>query len=99
SENGVFIIVFLKITNLSGDQQVVPRDLFKISDGQGQEFKATKSAIQVAYVLKKGLQPLLDSPIAGKQTRESVVIFEMPAEATGLQLHMQGANETLALGS
>jgi hypothetical protein len=98
SENGTYLIVFLKVTNLSGTQQVVPRDLFTVHDGQGQEFKATKSAIQVAYVLNKGMQPLLDAPLGANTARDSVVIFDLPADASGLTLNMAGATDTLALG-
>jgi hypothetical protein len=98
SENGVYLIVFLKVTNLTATQQVVPRDLFMVSDTQGQAFQATKSAIQVAYVLNKGMQPLLDAPLAANAARESVVIFDLPADASGLTLQMQGAGDKLALG-
>ncbi|MEM7535459.1 MAG: DUF4352 domain-containing protein [Chloroflexota bacterium] len=102
SERGMYLIVFVEVTNSSGTLQVVPRDLFKLSDGQGNEYKAVKSAIQVAYVQHKGkeqgLEIILDSPMQNDEVRAGVVVFEIPEEASGLMLSLKDSSETLNTG-
>jgi hypothetical protein len=96
--DGNFLVVFLKLTNQGDQMQVVARDLFKVRDGQGQEYDPARSAVQVAFVLQRGMQLSLDSPLAADATRDSVIIFDVPEDAAGLELMMDGAEDTLALG-
>lgn len=102
SEAGTFLVVFAKIRNTSGSLQVVPRRLFLVRDGAGNEYNASKSAIQVAYVQsegkRQGLDILLDSPIPNAEERNGVLIFDLPADAGNLVLVMEGTEDTLTLG-
>ncbi|MEM7034883.1 MAG: hypothetical protein AAF629_35410 [Chloroflexota bacterium] len=98
SEEGVFIIVFVKAKNDTGVLQVVPRDLFLIVDSQGREYKATKSAIQVGYGLLAGMTVLLDAPMKVGETRESLLTYDVPNDATELKLKIKGTDQTIALG-
>ena len=68
---GTYLIVFVDVKNSGQALQVVPRDLLTIVDGQNQEVKATKSAVQVAYILPHNMELLLDSPLqAGERPGE-----------------------------
>jgi hypothetical protein len=95
---GEFLVVFAKVSNHGQVMQVVGRDLFITRDGQGQEYKPVKSAVQVAYVLEHGMEPSLDSPLAAGASRDSVVIFDVSPDATDLTLGFDGAEESLKLG-
>lgn len=95
---GIFVIVFVKVTNLGKDLQMIPRELLRLRDAQGREFHATKSAIQVAYILPRGMELLLDSPMAPGASRESIIIYDVPMKASGLRMTMEGTEETLDLG-
>jgi hypothetical protein len=44
---GDFLVVFAKIDNQGQAMQVVGRDLFTVRDGDGQEYKPVKSAVQM----------------------------------------------------
>lgn len=96
--DGEFLVVFARVSNHGQAMQVVGRDLFVVRDGQGQEYTPVKSAVQVAYVLQHGMEPALDSPLAAGKSRDSVVIFDVSPDATGLTLGLDGTAETLKLG-
>ena len=95
---GIFVVVFVKATNISKEMQMIPRDLVILRDAQGREFGVTKSAIQIAYILPRGMELLLDSPMAPGASRESVLIYDVPTDATELKLTMKGTEETINLG-
>lgn len=95
---GDFVVVFATVTNHGGDMQVVGRDLFVIRDGADQEYKPVKSAVQVAYILEHGMELSLDSPLAAGASRDSVIIFDVPSEATDLKLGLAGTDATVKLG-
>jgi hypothetical protein len=95
---GTFLVVFLKITNQGSTLQIVPRNLIKVRDGEGQEYNPVRSAVQVAFVLQRGTGISLDSPQPAGETRESVIIYDIPAGSTGLELIMDGTDESLTLG-
>ncbi len=98
AEKGIFIFVFVEVENLSQALQVVPRDLLTLVDSQGNEYKATKSAIQVAYILPRDMALLLDSPMKAGEKRTSLVIYDVPSDASGFNLLIKGSDETLAVG-
>jgi len=96
--DGEFLVVFARVSNHGPEMQVVGRDLFTVRDGQGREYTPVKSAVQVAYVLQHGMEPSLDSPLAAGKSRDSVVIFDVPPDATELTLGLDGTADTLKLG-
>lgn len=95
---GDFLVVFATVGNQGQEMQVVGRDLFTLRDGQGQEYSPVKSAVQIAYVLEHGMQPSLDSPLPAGQTRDSVIVFDIPSGAEDLVLGLKGTEESLDLG-
>ena len=90
-------IVIMKFDN-TGVLQVVPRDLFLIVDSQGREYKATKSAIQVGYGLLADMTILLDAPMKVGETRDSLLTYDVPTDASDLKLKIKGTDQTIALG-
>jgi hypothetical protein len=95
---GTYLIVFIKVTNSGQALQVVPRELLKVIDGQNKEFKATQSAVQVAYILPRKMELLLDSPLPAGESRESIIIYDVPSDSSGLKLAIEGAEDTIDLG-
>lgn len=95
---GIYVIVPVKVTNIGEELEMIPRELLRLRDAQGQEFQATQSAIQVAYILPRSMDLLLDSPVASGEARESVIIYDVSTEATGLMMTVEGTEETLDLG-
>ena len=96
--DGSFLLVFADVTNGGDAMEMVGRNLFVVKDGQGEAYVPVKSAVQVAYVLQHGLEPSLDSPLGAGKTRESVIIFDVPIDASDLVFSIDGADETLNLG-
>jgi hypothetical protein len=77
---------------------VIPRDLVRLRDAEGTEYPATKGAIEIAYVLQKGGETILDTPVAPGASREGVIVYDVPSRATGLIVTVEGAEETIVLG-
>ena len=102
SEQGIYLIVFTTVRNGSGTLQVVPRDLFTLTDGTDTEYRPTKSAIQVAYIQHKGkeqdLEIVLDSPMKDGEEREGVIVFEVSTDGAEYTLRIKDASDTLAIG-
>ena len=95
---GTYVVVPIRVTNKGTEMQLIPRTLLRLKDGQDREFEPTTSSIQVAYVLPRGIEPLLDSPMAADASRESIIMFDVPTDASGLKLTVAGVEETLGLG-
>lgn len=98
AQNGVYVIVPVRVTNHMKEMDVVPRDLLVLVDDQGNQAPGCHSSIQVAYVHMFEIDLLLDSPLAAGATRDSVCLFDVSMEATGLKLGVQGSTETFAVG-
>jgi len=98
AENGVYVIVPVRVTNHMKEMDVVPRDLLVLIDDQGTQAPACHSTIQVAYVHLFEIDLLLDSPLAAGATRDSVCLFDVSTKASGLKLGVKGTTETTAVG-
>lgn len=95
---GVYIVVPLKVSNVGSEMQLLGAEEIAVSDAQGREFRPTVSAVQVAYGLPRGMEIILDSPLAAGASRESIIIYDVPPDATGLQLVLKGSEDRLDLG-
>jgi len=95
---GIYVIVPLKVKNVGSDMQLLAASDIALMDAQGNEFQPTQSAVQVAYGLPRGMEIIMDSPLGAGATRESIIIFDVPASAKGLQLALKGAQDRLDLG-
>ena len=98
AENGVYVIVPVRVTNNMKEMDVVPRDLLVLVDDQGNQALGCHSTIQVAYVHMFEIDLLLDSPLAAGATRDSVCLFDVSTDASGLKLGVKGSTETFAVG-
>lgn len=98
----IFLVVFVDASNQSSTLKVMARDLLLVRDETGTEYKATKSALQVAYLeqdgSKEGYTVVLDSPLQPGKSRQGVVTFEVPDAATDLELILRGTDLALVLG-
>lgn len=95
---GVYVIVPVRVTNHMKEMDVVPRELLVLIDDQGNRTPACHSTIQMAYIHFEMIDLLHDSPLEAGATRDSVCLFDVSTEATGLKLGVQGSTETFALG-
>lgn len=96
--SGIYVVVPVKVANVGKEMAVVPRELLTVKDGQGREFQACHSTIQAAYILPRKMDLLLDSPLGQGATRETVALFDVPTNATGLRMCLQGTDTSVELG-
>lgn len=98
---GVYLIVYLQVSNLADETRLFPPDLAKVTDAQGQEFITTSSTPQFAYIQtqpQRGLELLIDSPVPAGATRNTFLMFDIPTDSEGLSLVMDSAEGALELG-
>ena len=98
AEEGVFLVVPVMLSNASAEMDVPPVDLFIVQDAQGGEHEPTGSTIQIAYILIKEGEIVMDTPMAAGDKREGHVVYDIPLEAAGLTMRVGDAAETIALG-
>jgi len=96
---GIYQIVFLRVTNNNDDIMLFPPDLVKLRDAEGNEYPPTSSTAQFAYLQSHSdLDLLIDSPVKPGETRNTLLIFDVPNKAQGLVLVMRGVDDTINLG-
>ena len=96
---GTYIIVLLRAVNHESDIRLFPARLLTIQDGEGNVYKPTGSTVQFNLArIRPGVELLLDSPMMGIESRECLLIFDVPSGAQDLTLHMEGVEEALRLG-
>ena len=98
SLEGIYVIVPVRVTNHMKEMDVVPRELLVLVDDQGNRAPACGSTVQMAYVHLREIDPLLDSPLAAGATRDTVCLFDVSTEVTGLNLGVKDSTETAAVG-
>ncbi len=98
----IYLLVFLDLSNTGTVLKVVDRSLLQVRDAAGNEYSASISAHQVAYLeqdgSKEGYSIVLDSPLQPGKSRRGVVTFLVPDSATGLQLMFKDFDGTIELG-
>lgn len=101
-DGNIYLLVFLDLSNTGTVLKVVDRSLLQVRDAGGNEYRASISAHQVAYLeqdgSKEGYSIVLDSPLQPGKSRRGVVTFLVPDSATGLQLMFRGFDGTIELG-
>ena len=96
---GVYLIVFLEVSNKNDGILLFPPDLVKVTDSQGREFLSTTSTPQFAYWQSRmELDLLIDSPVPGGATRDTFLMFDVARDAQDLSLSLEGAEDTVSLG-
>lgn len=98
----IYLLVFLDLSNTGTVLKVVDRSLLQVRDAAGNEYSASISAHQVAYLeqdgSKEGYSIVLDSPLQPGKSRRGVITFLVPDGATGLQLMFKDFDGTIELG-
>ena len=101
-DGNIYLVVFLELANTGTALKVVDRGLLQIQDAAGNEYSASISAHQVAYLeqdgSKEGYTIVLDSPLQPGKSRRGVVTFLVPDSATGLQLKFKGFDDAIDVG-
>ena len=101
-DDNIYLLVFIDLSNTGTVLKVVDRSLLQVRDAAGNEYSASISAHQVAYLeqdgSKEGYTIVLDSPLQPGKSRRGVVSFLVPDHATGLQLMFRGFDGTIELG-
>jgi hypothetical protein len=96
---GKYVIVFLRVTNSEADYRLFPSGLLQVVDAAGNSYKPTGSTVQFNLArTREGVNLLLDSPMKANETRDVVLIYDVPSDASDLKLRMEGVDETLRLG-
>jgi hypothetical protein len=87
SDNGVFIIIPAVVTNTGSAIMLFPDDLIFLQDATGKQWTLASSTPQFAYKQNHAeVDILMDSPIVAGDTRDTVLIFDVSADATGFTL-------------
>jgi hypothetical protein len=99
AENGTFLIIPAEAVNLGSDITLFPTDLLFLKDAQGREWPLTSSTAQFTYKqTNPEIDLLMDSPVPGGQTRNTVLIFDIASDATGMYIVFHGYPDTLKIG-
>jgi hypothetical protein len=93
--NGRFVLAVVAVSNNSPNPRVIPPDMFLLVDGQGQRYAPVPGASTAYLALyeraQRGDLALEDTfePVVG--LRSVPIIFDVPPDASGLRLTVNGA--------
>lgn len=101
--NGVYIAVPIEIANTTDEPQMVTRKVLKIVDSAGEEYVFAQNLQHLVYVwvnerwMDDNHLIVPSVPDAG-EVRQGPLLFDVPEDATGLKLVMEGSDNTIDLG-
>jgi hypothetical protein len=99
AENGTFVIIPAEVVNTGPDIALFPDDLIFLKDSQGREWKLTSSTPQFTYKQEHPeVDLLMDSPVSGGQTRNTVLIFDASTDIQGIYIIFHGYPDILKVG-
>jgi hypothetical protein len=99
SDNGVFIIIPVEVTNSGSDIVLFPDDLIFLQDSSGKQWKLSSSTPQFAYKQNHAeVDILMDSPVSAGDTRTTVLIFDVATDATGFILTIPADKTVFKIG-
>lgn len=93
---GIYVIVPIEATNLGEEMEIVPWEQVWVRDSQGREFDAGGVGIHAAYAIPRGIG--FSYPVNPGESRDTIIVFDVPTDATGLRMTTDETEETLALG-
>ena len=100
---GIYVMVPVEISNISDEPQMVTRAMLKIVDAEGQEhvFAQNLQHLVCVWINERWMDDshliVPSVPDAG-EVREGPLLFDVPEDATGLKLVMEGSDESIDLG-
>ena len=100
---GVYVMAPIEITNISDEAQYVSQTVFKGMGADGQSYQAGGRIEHKVYVwlTERWMNEdheLIPGVVDAGQTRTGPTIFDVPEDATGLVLMIEGADDTIDLG-
>ena len=101
---GMWLILTVEVTNSTGDLAMLPKDLLKVMDAQGGEHERAGQKVHAPLIHadeRWGSQQenqLIQWVFETGLPREGPLVFDVPADASGLKLVMGGTGETIDLG-
>ena len=102
---GVWLILPVEMVNSTGEMAFFPKSLLMVADAGGGEYPPAKAREAVAPLINADerwesqeknqlIQWVFDTDVA----RQGPMVFDVPEDATGLKLAMEGTGETIDLG-
>jgi len=88
--NGIYLIVYLDVANVSDSPEKFPYERFEVTDGRGRSYSFDSTA--AIYFLNEEFQVFPFDDLQPGVITSTAVIFDVPADATGFTLST-GRNE------
>ena len=102
---GTWLVLDVEITNESDDLAMLSKRLFTVVDDQGGEYPVGETTVLFVTILgSDGRWPtvqdhqLIQYVFETGDTRGGPLTFDVPEDATGLRLVMEGTEDTIELG-
>ena len=100
---GMWLILIVEATNGTGDLAMLPKSLLKVTDAQGGEYGRTGMMVHDPLInaderWERQENQLIQWVFEANLPREGPLVFDVPEEATGLKLVMEGTDEAIDLG-
>ena len=100
---GMWLILTVQVTNDTGDLAMLPKPLLKVADAEGGEYGRAGHTVHAPLISADERWERLENSLAQwvfetNLPREGPLVFDVPEEATGLKLVMEGADDTIDLG-
>ena len=100
---GMWLILGIELTNESGDLAMLSIKLLTVVDDQGREASLEGITVHSPHIWSeerwmKEENQLIQVVMYDEEVRQGPLIYDVPEDATGLKLVMQGTDETIDLG-
>ena len=101
--DGVYLMAPIEIANTSGEDQYVSQSVLKVMDAGGQSYKSSGRIEHGVYVwiTERWMDEesiLIPGVMVEGHTRQGPAIFDVPEDATGLVLMIDGVDDAIDLG-
>lgn len=105
AKRGKWIVLPIRIKNISGEEQLLFSRVLKLVDDQGNEYQLTDRLAHQSYVFYTDPENygdddnlIVQNIFEIDEERLGPAIFDVPEDSTGLSLHVEGSEQTLATG-
>lgn len=105
AKRGVWIIVPVRLKNASGEENLLLSRTLKVRDAQGNEYAISDRLVHLSYVFYTDRETygsdanlLVQNVFDADEVRDGPAIFDVPEDATGLELLLNGAEGSILIG-
>ena len=102
---GVWLILTVEMVNATEELAFIPKSLLMVTDAQGGQYQPAKAREAVAPLINaderwesQEKNQLIQWVFETELVRDGPMVFDVPEDATGLKLVMEGTDETIDLG-